>query len=60
KFDGTSIESIEDLKNQLTYYAAGETVEMTVKVANNGEYVEKTVVITLDKAQSEQQESIIK
>lgn len=60
KFDGTSIESIEDLKNQLTYYAAGETVEMTVKVANNGEYVEKAVVITLDKAQSEQQESIIK
>ena len=60
KFDGTSIESIEKLKNQLTYYAAGETVEMTVKVANNGEYVEKTVVITLDKAQSEQQESIIK
>ena len=60
KFDGTSIESIEKLKNQLTYYAAGETVEMTVKVANNGEYVEKTVVITLDKAQREQQESIIK
>ena len=64
KFDGTSVQSIEELKNQLTYYAAGETVEITVKVADNGEYVEKTLTITLDKAQSAQQgnqlESIIK
>lgn len=51
KFDGTSVESIEELKSQLTYYAAGETVEMTVKVADNGQYVEKTVTITLDAAQ---------
>ena len=64
KFDGTSVQSIEDLKSQLTYYAAGETVEITVKVADNGEYVEKTLMITLDKAQNAQQgnqlESIIK
>lgn len=51
KFDKTSISSIDDLKRQLTYYAAGETVEITVKVADNGEYVEKTMSITLDKAQ---------
>lgn len=52
KFDGISVESIEELKNTLTYYAAGETVEVIVKVADNGEYVEKTLTITLDHAQS--------
>lgn len=56
KFDGTSVKSIEELKSQLTYYAAGETVELTIKVADNGEYVEKTVMITLDRAASANQE----
>lgn len=51
KFDGTSVGSIDDLKSLLTYYAAGETVDITVKVADNGEYVEKTLTITLDHAQ---------
>lgn len=52
KFDGTTIASMDDLKSQLQYYAAGETVELTIKVADNGEYVEKTISITLDKAQT--------
>lgn len=52
KFDGITVASMDELRTQLTYYAAGETVEMTVKVADNGTYVEKTVTITLDKAQS--------
>lgn len=52
KFDGTSVKTIDELKNQLTYYAAGETVEITVKVADNGQYVEKTLTITLDHAQT--------
>ena len=52
KFDGTSVKTIDELKTQLTYYAAGETVEITVKVADNGQYVEKILTITLDHAQS--------
>lgn len=52
KFDGTSISSMSDLKEQLQYYAAGESVEMTVKVANNGAYEEKQVEITLDAAKT--------
>ncbi|NCB92802.1 MAG: trypsin-like serine protease [Clostridia bacterium] len=52
KFDGTSVTTMEDLRNLLTYYAAGETVTLTAKVANNGQYEEKEYTITLDKAQS--------
>lgn len=50
KFDGTSITSMSDLKEQLSYYAAGETVTITVQVANNGEYQEQELEITLDSA----------
>ena len=50
KFDDTTIESMDDLKSRLEYYAAGETVELVVKIADNGSYVEKTLTITLDKA----------
>ena len=49
-FDGNKVESIEALKNLLTYYAAGETVELTVKTADNGTYNEQNVTVTLDKA----------
>lgn len=52
KFDGTSVSTIEELRSLLQYYAAGETVDMVVKIADNGEYVEKTVSITLGKAQN--------
>ena len=50
KFDGTSVKSMSDLKAQLAYYAAGETVKLTVSVADNGEYQEKDLQITLDAA----------
>ena len=50
KFDDTTIESRDDLKSRLEYYAAGETVDLVVKIADNGSYVEKTLTITLDKA----------
>ena len=50
KFDDTTIESMDDLKSCLEYYAAGETVDLVVKIADNGSYVEKTLTITLDKA----------
>ena len=41
---------MDDLKSQLEYYAAGETVDLVVKIADNGSYVEKSLTITLDKA----------
>ena len=50
KFDDTTIESMDDLKSRLEYYVAGETVDLVVKIADNGSYVEKTLTITLDKA----------
>ena len=50
KFDDTTIESMDDLKSCLEYYAAGETVDLVVKIADNGSYVEKTLTITLNKA----------
>lgn len=57
KFDGTSVSGIDALKDLLQYYEAGETVEMTVRVADGSTYTEKTVSITLDAAQSSTQES---
>lgn len=50
KFDGKAVSSIEELKDLLQYYAAGETVEVTVKVPGSGEYTEKTVSLTLGHA----------
>ncbi len=50
KFDYRTIKTMEDLKEALTYYAAGETVELTVKIANQGEYTEQKVSLTLDAA----------
>lgn len=50
KFDGKTVSSIEELKDLLQYYAAGETVEVTVKVPGSGEYTEKTVSLTLGHA----------
>ena len=39
------------LKEQLTYYKVGETVELTVQVAaNGGSYQEQTVSVTLGTA----------
>lgn len=50
KFDGTRISSMEELQEQLTYYEAGETVEVVVEVFSpEGEYVEKSYEVTLSK-----------
>ena len=46
-FDGIKVTSYSNLENRLKYYAAGETVEITVQVIEGNEYVEKTVEITL-------------
>ena len=50
KFDGTRINSMDELQGQLEYYEAGEKVEIVVEVIDEkGEYVEKTYEITLSK-----------
>lgn len=47
KFDGQSIRSMADLQKMLTYYEGDSTVDLTVQSLENGEYVERTVQITL-------------
>lgn len=47
KIDGTKVTTYTELTNQLQYYAAGETIEIVVKRADGGEYVEHTLTITL-------------
>lgn len=50
KFDGTTIDSMSTLQEQLQYYRAGEKVEITVQVPDNsGEYTEQNVTLTLGK-----------
>jgi len=51
ELEGTSIRDYADLRKQLTYYKAGETIKVTVQVADeNGEYTEKEVEVELSKA----------
>lgn len=46
--EGVTIDSMETLQDQLSYYAVGETVELIVQVpASGGEYEEQTVSVTL-------------
>lgn len=47
KFDGQRITSSTDLKNALQYFKAGETANITVKRAANGEYESIDMEITL-------------
>ena len=56
KFDGQSVRSMESLKNMLTYYESGKTVDLTVqRLDESGNYVEKTVTITLGKREAVEQ-----
>ncbi|MDO4265124.1 MAG: trypsin-like peptidase domain-containing protein [Eubacteriales bacterium] len=47
KFDGQSVSSAEDLTRLVKYYEAGSTVKVTVQRLENGQYVEKTIEVTL-------------
>lgn len=49
KFDGMSMDSITKLKDRLLYYRAGESVDVLIARADNGEYKEKTIKVVLDK-----------
>lgn len=46
--NGSSIDSMEALQEQLQYYAKGETVTLTILVPQtNGEYKEQSLDVTL-------------
>ena len=48
ELNGTTIDSMNTLKEQLRYYAKGDTVTLTVQVpGSNGEYTENTYQVTL-------------
>lgn len=48
--NGTSIDGVQALKEQLQYYRAGETVKITVATPEkNGEYAKRDVEVTLGK-----------
>ncbi len=49
KIDGQSISSRSDLFDRMEYYKAGETIDIVVSTAQNGEYEEHTVTVTLGK-----------
>lgn len=46
-FDGHSVTSTNELKSLLSYYSAGETVEVEAQVPDNGSYETKTFSLTL-------------
>lgn len=47
KFDGRTVKSMDALKTLLTYYRAGETVEITAMVQSADGYTEQTYSLTL-------------
>lgn len=51
KFDGSSVSSMEELKEMLPYYAAGEEVDVTVSRQVDGEYVEEKLTLVLGAAE---------
>lgn len=61
KFDGLTISGSTELVNKLEYYEEGETVEVVISRAENGEYKEQTVTVTLgrrkDMKQSDPQQN---
>lgn len=47
RFDGSSVSTLAELKEQLSYYKEGEQVKLTVSIAAEGEYQEQVVTVTL-------------
>ncbi len=50
KFDSSSVSSMTSLREMLAYYAAGETVSISVSYQENGEYVDEVLDLTLGSA----------
>lgn len=49
KLEGERIETYNDLQTLLKYYAAGDTVKVTIMRQEKGEYVEHVFEVTLDR-----------
>ena len=47
---GTTLSSVSELQDELQYYAAGETVELTIQRNSGSGYEEQTLSVTLDNA----------
>ena len=47
KFEGSSVTNMNQLRDQLQYYAAGETVTITISQAHDGVYEEQDIEVTL-------------
>lgn len=45
--EGRSVTSVESLTSVLEYYKTGDEVELTIQRIEDGEYVEKTITVTL-------------
>ncbi|HWT26588.1 MAG TPA: trypsin-like peptidase domain-containing protein, partial [Mobilitalea sp.] len=45
--DNTTIKTIDDLANALSYKKAGDTIALKISVLNNGQYTEKSLSVTL-------------
>ena len=45
--EGTGVSSMDELQTQLSYYAGGTTVELTVQRLVDGQYQEQTISVTL-------------
>lgn len=54
ELDGRSISNMSQLQDVLEYYVAGETVDIDVQRADNGEYQAQTLSITLGSASDAQ------
>ncbi len=50
EIDGRSVSGYDELTNELSYYAAGDTVDFVVMRAHNGTYEEITITVTLGDA----------
>lgn len=51
KIDGNSVDSMEELQEELQYYRAGDTVELTIQVQDRSGYVKEKINVTLGKAE---------
>lgn len=51
EIDGYDVDSMEELQEQLQYYRAGETVELTIMVQSRNGYTEEKINVTLGKAE---------
>ena len=51
EIDGYDVDSMEELQEELQYYRAGETVELTIMVQGRTGYMEEKVQVTLTKAE---------